>query len=128
MATGLDQALGPFADTLVLRSRRAEVLAANLANSDTPGYKARDLDFATVLGGFEDRPQLSATHGQHLRPREAEHGAQVYRVPIQPAIDGNTVEPQVEKAEFMKNSTRYFADLVFLNGRIQGIIRAIRGE
>lgn len=128
MAIGLDEALGVHGDTLIARSRRAEVLATNLANQDTPGYLARDLDFKAVLAGLGDRGELHTTHPRHVPESGADPETLLYRVPLQPALDGNSVEPHVEKGEFTNNAVRYFAELTFLNSKVQGVLRALRGE
>lgn len=131
MSLSLDKALGIHAQALALRARRAEVLAANLANADTPGYKARDLDFASVLSGAQgERIGLAATVRGHLSGEAAAagSGALLYRVPLQPSIDGNTVDTQTEYAEFARNALQYQASLSFLNGRIRTLMTAIRGE
>lgn len=130
-----DQALGPLTQTLSLRSRRAELLANNIANSETPGFLARDLDFKQLLArsGAEEgvvSKEMIASNPAHfgggddvMRGYES-----VYRVPTQPSSDGNTVESAVEKAEFAKNTIHYVADLSFLNSRVQGLLKALRGD
>lgn len=130
MPLSLDTALGIHAQALALRARRAEVLAANLANADTPGYKARDLDFASALAGAQgERITLMATARGHLSGEAAAgRGALLYRMPLQPSIDGNTVDTQTEYAEFARNALQYQASLSFLNGRIRTLMTAIRGE
>jgi flagellar basal-body rod protein FlgB len=128
MTINFDKALGIHAQALVLRSRRAEVIAANLANTDTPNYLARDLDFQAVLASTQEHNSLQVTHLGHLQAPGSNPGELLYRVPIQPAIDGNTVEDEQEKAAFADNALRYQASLRLLGGRIQGLLSAIRGE
>ncbi len=131
MALTLDTALGIYPQALALRARRAEVLAANLANADTPGYKARDLDFRRVLAGTAEAAlNLRTTAPGHLgAPAASPGGAELlYRHPLQASIDGNTVDTQIEYAEFARNSLQYQASLTFLNNRIKGLMTAIRGE
>jgi flagellar basal-body rod protein FlgB len=135
MPFNIDTALGIYPQALVLRARRAEVLAANLANSDTPNYKARDLDFRAALGNARaDQEQnairLNARHAAHLQAEGATlpGGELLYRVPSQPSIDGNTVDPQIEYAAFAENALRYQASLTFLGGRIKTLLTAIRGD
>ena len=131
MPITLDDVLGLHARALTLRSKRADVLAANIANADTPRFKARDFDFKAVMGQANDRLRLTRTSPAHMSSEASEHlgnGQLQYRVPNQPALDGNTVEAQTEKAEFMKNAMHYTANLTFLNSRISGLLRAIRGE
>jgi flagellar basal-body rod protein FlgB len=133
MSTLLDSALGLHAKALELRARRAEVLASNLANADTPGYKARDLDFKGLLDQSL-QPQAVApklTHAAHLQGVTASPASErelLYRVPNQAALDGNTVDAHLEKAAFMENALQYQTTLQLLNRRIKGLIGAIRGE
>lgn len=124
---------GIHAQILNLRASRAELLAKNMANADTPNYKARDLDFASAFNAAKSAQavRVTRTHGQHLQPAggAAIQGAELkYRVPAQPSLDGNTVDVQMEKSEFADNSVRYLASLQFLNKRISGLIRALREE
>jgi flagellar basal-body rod protein FlgB len=122
----------PFAQhetALKLRAERHQVLSSNIANADTPNYKARDLDFRSALksaasGGLS----LRTTSELHLPARNAPPGGDLkYRVPTQPALDGNTVETDVEQAAFAENAIRYRASLTFLNGSIQTLRYALRG-
>lgn len=133
MPLDIDNVFGIHAQALSARARRAEVLAANLANSDTPGYKARDLSFSGLLavdGGALPPVMARATHAAHVQPAAlaASGGELLYRSPNQPALDGNTVDTQVEQAEFARNALHYQASLGFLNGRIRSILTAIRGD
>lgn len=135
MPMNLDRAFGIHPLALSLRARRAELLATNLAHSDTPGYKARDLDFlaalAQALDGRGGPMVLRTTHPAHIaaavEPSDFT-GLQRYRVPSQPALDGNTVEAQREHIEFMDNAVRYQASLAFVNARLRTLLTAIRGE
>lgn len=135
MGFSLDDALGIHPQALMLRSRRAEVLANNIANADTPNYKARDIDFQSVLndvgGAASGKVALATTHAGHIMPaRFASDTSEemLYRVPLQPSLDGNTVDAQVEQAKFSENAMQYLASLNFLNGSLQGLLIAIRGE
>ena len=125
-----EQALGIHPQAMMLRARRAELLAANLANADTPNYQARDIDFRTVLSDQGDGGRLRATHGGHIRTGAADFmGAELmYRVPQQPSIDQNTVDVNAERARFVDNSMRYQASLRFLDGRFSGLKAALRGD
>lgn len=122
---------GIHEDALVLRSRRSEVLASNLANADTPGYKARDFDFGAMLSReMQPAVRLAATRPGHIAPdaglvASTQMG---YRVPQQASLDGNTVEVEREQAEFMENTLRYQATLRFLDGKISGLKLAIKGQ
>lgn len=128
MPISFDKALGVHAQALGLRAKRAEVIAANLANADTPNYLARDIDFKAVLASTQGRGNLQATHTGHLQAHGGNSGELLYRLPTQAAIDGNTVDAQEEKAAFADNALRYQASLRLLSGRIQGLLTAIRGE
>ena len=131
MAISFDQALGIHESALKFRARRAEVLANNLANADTPGFKARDLDFKTALnvagaGGLT----MARTAAGHLGDSGSgiSDDALAFRVPNQPSIDGNTVEDQVEHAEFMKNALAFQTSFMMLNRKFKGLSSAIRGD
>ena len=104
---------------LVLRAARQEILAANIANADTPNYKARDIDFAKALSEATSRP---AKTGMAASPRA------FYRVPEQASGDSNTVDMDRERANFADNAIRYEATLRFINGRVRGLLSAIRGD
>ena len=133
MAINFDRALGVHESALRVRSHRASVLANNLANADTPGYKAKDIDFKGVLSGqvalSSTKNSLQTTHSQHMRgvSSEGEYNT-LYRIPQQPSIDGNTVEEQIENAEYMKNNLAFQASFTFLNSKFKGLVRAIKGE
>lgn len=135
MPITFDSALGIHDKALLVRSQRAELLASNLANSDTPGYKARDIDFKSVLENAQAAKSqiggnnLQLTHNKHIQISSAAVGAEtLYRVPNQPSLDGNTVDAQLEKAAFADNAMRYQASLTFLDGKFKGLIAALKGE
>lgn len=132
MSISFDKALGVHGDALQVRSRRLELLASNLANADTPGYKARDIDFRAALSeaaGQQGGVRVVRTHASHLPAPDAGPGGQpLYRVPAQPSLDGNTVDPQMEQAAFSENAVQYQASLDFLNSRFRGMKAALRGE
>ena len=135
MPINIDRALGIHAQALQLRGRRTEVLAANLANADTPNYKARDLDFAATLNEIRSNRggeslRVGVTHAKHMSPHAPSGPAfeLLYRIPQQPSMDGNTVDAQREHAEFMQNAVQYQASLSFLGGRLRTLLAAIRGE
>ncbi len=129
----IDAALGVHSRALAVGAKRMEVLAGNMANSDTPGFKARDVDFRAVLRD-EMRPgsaaALRTTHDRHI-PTNGHAAAETnlkYRIPNHPALDGNTVDSQMEQAAFGEAAVRYQASLDFLGGRIDGLRKALRGE
>jgi flagellar basal-body rod protein FlgB len=134
MPFDIDTALGIHPQALAVRARRAEILAANIANADTPNYKARDIDFRALLGGASTQPlntRLVATNAAHLSDAAAAaplEAGLMYRMPQQPSIDGNTVDPQMEYSQFAQNALQYQSSLTFLNNRIKNLMTAIRGD
>ncbi|OPX54815.1 flagellar basal body rod protein FlgB [Oceanospirillum multiglobuliferum] len=131
-AISFKNALGIHPEALNVRSQRSEILANNIANSDTPGFKARDLDFQGILRGeYEkrDRMELNRTSHRHI-PAEAvsmESGLK-YRVPLQPSIDGNTVETDIEQAQYARNALEFQSSFTFLNSKFKGLTKALRSE
>jgi len=131
MTSVIDRHFGVHAEALQLRARRGEVLGSNLANADTPGYKARDLDFRSALSDAtaHSTTTMATTQQGHIRPQGRVGGAHLlYRTPNQSSLDGNTVDTQVEQNKFAENAVRYRTSLRFLSGKIQGLMTAIRGE
>lgn len=134
MPIDIDKALGIHAQALELRGRRAEILAANLANADTPHYKARDIDFKSTLthalGRQGDTVSLRATQPGHVQSAGQPSATDelLYRTPHQSSLDGNTVDTQVEQAQFTQNALQYQASLSFLSGKIRSLMTAIRGD
>jgi len=124
-------ALGVHPSAMQLRAARAEILANNLANSDTPGFKARDINFQAMLAGEVASQQslgVARTHRGHLADQRSADDDLLYRNPSQPSIDGNTVDSQIEQALFARNTLNYNASFEFLNGKFTGMKGAIRGE
>ncbi len=120
-------------DALVLRGQRASVLASNIANADTPHYKARDFDFATALRQAGDKTapaiSLATTHRNHLGAAGTHSGPELkYRIPLHPSLDGNTVDSHQEQAEFAQNALLYQTSFTFLNSKINGLVKALKGE
>ncbi len=158
MRTALDNYLGIHPQALQLESKRNELLAANLANVDTPNYKARDLDFKSALAAASgDTTGTSGAMALRASTAASSSGAAVgaaaaggtaavggpaaadspagidasllkYRVPIAPALDGNTVDEQLEQSAFAENSVRYQATLTFLNSKLRDLMTAITGS
>ncbi|MEB6336520.1 flagellar basal body rod protein FlgB [Serratia rhizosphaerae] len=136
MLDKLDANLRFGQEALNLRAQRQEILAGNIANADTPGYQARDIDFAGQLNKVmaQGRPSgsgvaLSLTSARHipaqnLQPPQLEL---LYRVPDQPASDGNTVDMDRERTNFADNSLKYQTDLTLLTGQIKGMLSVIQG-
>jgi flagellar basal-body rod protein FlgB len=131
MPISFDSALGNHDKTLLVRSRRAELLASNIANGDTPGYKARDIDFKTAFANVQAQAGqgLKLTHEDHIQLSSQLAGMDVlYRIPNQSSLDGNTVDSQLEKSAFAENALRYQASLTFLDRKFKGLIAALKGE
>ena len=130
MTINFDNALGIHPQALALREKRSEVLASNLANADTPGYKARDLDFQAVLKKSLSTAQpIERTQQGHISSNnELLSATMMYRNPQQASLDGNTVESHIEQAKYSENAVQYQASLRFINGRFSGLMSAIRGE
>ena len=133
MPVGLDSYLGVHAEALKVQTQRMDVLANNLANVDTPGYKARDIDFRTALaaaGSVEGGVTLATTDVKHLSVNPTADGgaALKYRVPLAPSLDGNTVDSQQEQAAFADNTVHYQATLTFLSMRLRNLVTAITGQ
>lgn len=133
MPINLDSYLGVHAEALQVQSKRMEVLARNLANVDTPNFKARDLDFKAALaqaGGGAGGVALATTDARHLAtdPVSDLGAALKYRVPLAPALDGNTVDAQQEQAAFADSTVRYQATLTFLSSRFHNLLTAITGS
>ena len=125
--------LSTYEAALKVRAQRNEVLAANIANADTPGYKARDIDFRTALTQVQDGGSLPLTTTSELHRRSWGQGATwqadaVYRVPTQPTLDGNTVETDVEQAQFAENALHYRAAISFVDSQIRSIRYALKGS
>lgn len=132
MAADLDNSLRFHATALNLRATRQQLLASNIANADTPGYKARDINFATMLqdalAGRVQPAQLARTAARHVAaPQPGEAGSVVqYRTVLQPSMDGNTVDMDVERAQFAENAIHYEANLMFINSQLKSLLAAIQ--
>ncbi|MCR4299002.1 MAG: flagellar basal body rod protein FlgB [Gallionella sp.] len=134
MINKLDDALRFQQTALSLRAARQELLASNIANADTPNYKARDVNFASALqnalaGTTTELPTVK-TSSMHL---EGNSGASIlgapvmYRRPVQPSADGNTVDMDVERAQFADNALRYEASVRFVSEQMKAMLTAIQG-
>lgn len=138
MSINFEKALGSAERALIFRSQRAEILSNNIANADTPNFKARDLDFSTVLlqSQTKETPatpiSLKTTNVKHITGKESVNyiygGALLYSTPAQPAIDQNTVDQQVEIAKYTENGIRFDAAFTRLNGAFKGLLKALRGD
>ncbi|MBX2808014.1 MAG: flagellar basal body rod protein FlgB [Cellvibrionaceae bacterium] len=133
MAISFSKALGLHEQALQVRTHRGAVLANNLANADTPGFKARDIDFKAVLRGQSAlsavATPMTLSNKKHFAGQSlSSDNHHLYRIPQQPSIDGNTVEEQVEHAAYMENSLAFQASFTLLNSKFKGLMNAIRGE
>lgn len=133
-AINFANALGVHERALHLRTERSAVLANNLANAETPGFKARDFNFRDALQAAKADTQampMSRTHAGHIVSTVKNEGVSValsYRVPLQASIDGNTVDSQVESAAFARNALEFGASFRFLNGRFASLGKALSGN
>lgn len=140
MLDKVTQSLDFNATALLLRSERTRVLAGNIANADTPHFKARDFDFRKALeqatgtaaaNGAANTPALARTQQGHLAAANgtgAAHPALLYRTPAQTALDANSVDLDTERAAFADNTVRYEASLRFINSQIRTLMTAINGQ
>ncbi len=130
MTVNFDKAFGVHDDALLLFERRNQLLSENIVNADTPGYKARDIDFDKVLQNAQSQSlQMQVTDKGHINLSAQNFSADVqYRQVEQSAADGNTVDAQKEKAAFAENSMRYQTTMHILSRKISGIKNAFRGE
>ena len=133
MPISFERAFSIHDDALLLRARRSSILASNIANVDTPDYKARDFDFAAVMKSANSqqtgRLALASTNGAHIAPRNnISEPVLQYRNPLHPSLDGNSVDAHVEQAKFSENAMLYQTSFTFLNGKINGLMKALKGE
>ncbi|CAM5207637.1 flagellar basal body rod protein FlgB [Alishewanella longhuensis] len=130
MAISFDKAFGLHQQALLVRDRRAQVLSENIANADTPGYKAKDLDFQQALTNAQSRQSqpINRTHNGHFAISTAVRQEEKFRNPDQPDTgDGNSVDMHRERNVMMQNAIEYQTSLQFLNSRISGLKKAITG-
>ena len=123
----LNGIFGVHEKAMSLRQRRLALLGQNIANADTPHYKAKDIDFKKIMAKETDF-SIKLSQPEHMNSKNSRNPALIFRTPNNPAADGNTVELNYEQAQFGKESARYTATLQFLENRIGGIRRALRGE
>jgi len=135
MSISFENALGIHEKALNFRAQRAEVLANNITNADTPNYKARDLDFSKVLAAQSDKSKnghfaLDMTNNRHIEAEGMSDGeaSLLYRTPSQPSLDQNTVDSQVENANYAENAIGFQASFTLLNSKFKGLVAALRGE
>jgi flagellar basal-body rod protein FlgB len=131
MAISFEKAFGIHPQGLQVRAKRAEVITSNIANADTPGYKAKGMDFQNALAQASKKQQtgMTRTNDKHFDVRMELNNGVGFRVPDQPDTgDGNTVDVQTERNLFLENSMQYQAGIQFLNGKIKGLKKAITGQ
>lgn len=128
----LDATLNFHETALRVRGQRQELLAANIANADTPGYKARDINFADTfkqaLVGSASGLQTDTTNPAHIPATASHQNGVLYRAMIQGSVDGNTVDMDVERAQFADNALRYEASVNMISGQIKKLLSAIQGQ
>jgi len=134
MTSRIDSALQFHQTALSLRASRQELLASNIANADTPNYKAKDIDFASALqgalSGSTANLSMVTTSPSHLAGTTGESvmGSPVmYRNVLQPSADGNTVDMDVERAQFADNALRYEASVKFISEQVKSVLTALQG-
>lgn len=128
MSIPTDNLFGMHTQALELWQRRSQVLASNLANADTPGYQARDIDFRKALsaaGGDGAQLAMTADAPGQIDPAAQASTKLEWRNPTQPSMDGNTVDEQVEQANFASNAVHYQASLAFITAQIRMLRTAI---
>ena len=129
MINTFKQQLEVFSKAIDIRNRRNEILASNIANASTPNYKARDVDFEVELKRSLSVGPIKTSNNAHIAlPSKNLPGKVQYRKPLRPSMDGNTVELAMEQMEFAENAVRYQTTLNFINGKLRGLMSAIRGE
>ena len=132
MAISMERFLGIHDDALLMRSKRTELLAANMANADTPGYKAKDIDFKQALSNAQQGNsgfKMTTTSDKHITGNGFSLNQDVkFRNVAQPSVDGNTVDTNIEKAEFAKNAMQYSASLRFLDGKFSAIKKVLKAQ
>ncbi len=134
MLDRLNEDFGFFQKSIALRAQRQEVLASNIANADTPNYKARDFDFKTAMTqALEERmrlpdTRLALTSARHIPAKATSPNPTdlLYRLPYQPSLDGNTVETDVERVQFVDNTLHSISGMQVLTGRIRTLMSAIQ--
>ncbi len=132
MSISIDRAFSVHDDALTLRSRRTSIIASNIANADTPNYKAKDMDFGSLLKRAQSNDNqfaMKTTSKNHLSNHKSVAPPSVmYRNTLNASLDGNTVDMHVEQAKFSENAVKYQTSFTFLNGKINSLLLAIRGQ
>lgn len=133
MSNSLDNYLGIHAKSLMIREQRSTQLAQNLANANTPHYKAQDIDFnqtlSKAMSSSASSSTLSASSPKHLEGHATIFSSTMkYRIPQHASLDGNTVDKDMETVQFTRNALGYQASLTFLDNKIKSMMSALRGD
>ncbi|WP_045738592.1 flagellar basal body rod protein FlgB [Xanthomonas sp. MUS 060] len=132
MSNPISSYLGVHGDALPLREQRMKLIASNLSNVDTPGYKAQDLDFDAAMRaaqGQRDGTQLQVTDSRHIAVGgDGLNPFQISRESSQPNLDGNTVDPDAERAAYGRAALEYRASLSFIDSKVRTMLTAITGQ
>lgn len=132
MGINFEKAFGVHQHAMVARSARSQVLASNIANADTPNFKAKDVDFQAMLTNSKRQQAggaMSKTHEKHFKMPSIGQQESLYTVPNQPDTgDGNTVDVQLERNKFLENSMQYQASVNWMGGKIKGLKKALSGQ
>jgi len=131
MANLIKDYLGVHAQAMPLREQRMKLIASNLSNADTPGYKAQDLDFDAALRSAQGQAGnglMTTTHEQHNALSLGLNPFQVSREAVQPSLDGNTVDPDAERAAYGRAALEYRASLSFVESKVRSMLTAITGQ
>ncbi|MDA9557179.1 flagellar basal body rod protein FlgB [Vibrio sp.] len=131
MAISFNNALNIHQHTVGVRERNAEVISTNIAQSNTPGFKSRGMDFGRALQAATSGASIgvSLTHNRHIPASTKVTGEKLFRMPTQPDTgDGNTVDVDLERNLFMQNQLRHQASLDFLGGKFKNMTKAIKGD
>ncbi len=126
----MDKIFGVAEKALTVTEERASLISSNLVNSSTPNYKAKDIDFDKVMKDVDSTSMLQSTNPQHIRTSSNEAGGLPiqYRIPMQTSMDGNTVDPEIERKNFMQNSLKYQVSLTFIQNKTDQIMKAMKGD
>lgn len=128
----MDNVYGLYEKALALCEERSQLLGSNLANASTPHYKAKDINFQGMLNDMSHQEtsaaELIGAEPGHLTGESAASANVMYRVPMQTSMDGNTVDQEIERKNFMQNAVRYEVNLTFIQNKTKELIEAIKGE
>lgn len=126
----MDKIFGVAEKALALSEQRATLISGNLVNSSTPGYKAKDIDFNQIMQQADHGTTLAKADSKHIAVNGESVTSPVikYRIPMQTSMDGNTVDPELERKSFMENSLKYQISLMFIQSKTDQLIKAMKGD